>query len=108
MPNRIGTILFKTPLPGAVKPSKLKGEENGTPGSGQRPSSMRKHIKHPRISGKALETPTNNGNHWDVSDGDIVLESQALQQETILEQEDDLDEVEYGPPNTLGNNMIVF
>ncbi|PPQ80204.1 hypothetical protein CVT25_003557 [Psilocybe cyanescens] len=101
MPNRIGTILFKTPLPGAVKPSKLKGEENGTPGSGQRPSSMRKHIKHPRISGKALETPTNNGNHWDVSDGDIVLESQALQQETILEQEDDLDEVEYGPPNTL-------
>lgn len=103
MPNRIGTVLFKTPLPGATKPSKLKGEENG---SEQRPSSMRKHIKHPRMSGKALETPMNTGNHWDISDGDIVLEATPQLQEPILEQEDDQDEVEYGPPNTLG--MILF
>ncbi|KAH9484775.1 hypothetical protein JR316_0001677 [Psilocybe cubensis] len=98
MPNRIGALLLKTPLPGATKPSKLKGEENG---SGQRPSSMRKHIKQPRMSGKALETPINTGNHWDISDGDIVLEATAQLQETIPEQEDDFDDVEYGPPNTL-------
>ncbi|KDR67807.1 hypothetical protein GALMADRAFT_146820 [Galerina marginata CBS 339.88] len=109
LPNRVGTVLFNTPLPGNAKLSKLRNEGghtdeegSGTPGSAQRPSSMRKHIKHPRISGKALETPANNGNHWDVSDGDIVLpDTQPLLQETIAEDDDNSDELEYGPPNTL-------
>jgi hypothetical protein len=102
-------VLFQTPLPGMAKLSKLNqnrggGEsESGTPDSAQRPSSMRKHIKQPRNSGgKAFETPANRGNHWDVSDGDIVIPD--VQPETIVEDEgDDMDEVEYGPPNTLGN-----
>ncbi|KAF8196535.1 hypothetical protein BJ912DRAFT_900319 [Pholiota molesta] len=108
LPNRFGgNVLFQTPLPGMAKLSKLNqnrggGEsESGTPDSAQRPSSMRKHIKHPRNSGgKAFETPANRGNHWDVSDGDIVIPD--VQPETIVEDEgDDMDEVEYGPPNTL-------
>ncbi|KAF8907923.1 hypothetical protein CPB84DRAFT_1959466 [Gymnopilus junonius] len=110
LPNRVGTTLFKTPLPGNSKLSKLRcdgdqiEEDSGTtPDSAQRPSSLRKHIKHPRISGRsALETPMNNGNHWDVSDGDIVLpDAQPVLEETIAEAGDDLDELEYGPPNTL-------
>lgn len=102
LPNRFGHALFQTPLPGLSKLG--SGVEAGnTPDSLQRPSSMRKHIKQPRNSvGKVFETPVNNGNHWDTSDGDIVLAA-AQQPETIVEDAgDDMDEVEYGPPNTLG------
>ncbi|KAF9478354.1 hypothetical protein BDN70DRAFT_836229 [Pholiota conissans] len=100
LPNRFGgNILFQTPLPGMSKLSKLN--KGGTPDSVQRPSSMRKHIKQPRNSGgKAFETPVNNGNPWDVSDGGIVIPE--VQPETTVEDEgDDKDEIEYGPPNTL-------
>lgn len=121
MPNRLGNVLFQTPGPQKNKLSKLvlvdaapptqltdeprgDGGEGNTPDSVQRPSSMRKHIKHPRISGtKNFQTPMNKGNHWDISEGDIVVpDAQTLLQETIAEDEDDFDEVEYGPPNTLG------
>ncbi|KAF8149410.1 hypothetical protein B0H34DRAFT_679211 [Crassisporium funariophilum] len=112
LPNR--TFLFQTPGPqkANLKPSKLAlvdqgvvnltTNDDGTPDSVQRPSSMRKHIKQPRGSIKSFETPMNQGNHWDVSDGDIVLPSdmQAVVQETILE-DDDFDEIEYMAPNTL-------
>ncbi|PPQ71349.1 hypothetical protein CVT26_011986 [Gymnopilus dilepis] len=110
LPTGVGKALFKTPLPARGKLSKLKDdgeqleeESNITPDSSQRPSSMRIHIKHRRTSGKpVLETPMNNGNHWDVSDGDIVLQDvQPTIQETTVEGGDDLDELEYGPPNTL-------
>jgi len=66
---------------------------------------MRKHIKHPRFSGgKPLETPANNGQHWEeVDDGELAMpEVQSVTQETVLEDGDDSDELEYGPPNTLG------
>jgi hypothetical protein len=77
----------------------------GTPDSVQRPSSLRKHIKQPRNSGK-FETPANKGNHWDISDGEIeVLETQPEVEEDNL---DDLDELEYGPPNTLGTLQLLI
>ncbi|KAF8953995.1 hypothetical protein BDZ97DRAFT_552337 [Flammula alnicola] len=65
LPNRLGNVLFQTPLPGMSKLSKL-GQfaengyegEGGTPDSVQRPSSMRKHIKHPRNSGKHSKHPS--------------------------------------------------
>ena len=48
----------------------------------------------------------NNGNHWDVSDGDIVLQDvQSTIQETTVEGGDDHDELEFGPPNTLGQSQ---
>ncbi|KAF8802726.1 hypothetical protein BYT27DRAFT_7145861 [Phlegmacium glaucopus] len=131
LPNRIGAILFQTPLPQKqnIKPSKLafvvdthpdainqtksmlKNGCGKTPDSVQRPSSMRKHVKHPRSAAAAaavtqnFETPMNRGNHWDVSDGDIVLladmQAAAALQDTITENGDDLDEIEFMAPNTL-------
>lgn len=73
----------------------------GTPDSALRPSSLRTHIKVPRGSlGKNFETPmNNNGRHWDVSDIEISVPESPTKVEV---QEDDFDEVEYGPPNTLG------
>jgi len=121
LPNRIGAILFQTPLPQKqnVKPSKLvfvdpdaikqtKSMKNGggkTPDSVQRPSSMRKHVKHPHSATQNFETPMNRGNHWDISDGDIVLpaDMQPSLQDAITDN-DDLDEIEYMAPNTLSKN----
>lgn len=105
LPNRFAHALFQTPLGGTTKLSKLVPHrdgagDGGTPDSAQRPSSMRKHPKHPRNSGK-FETPMNSGRHWDVSDGEIAVQ-EVLPPATIVEDEGDLDEVEYGHPNTLG------
>lgn len=112
LPNRLANTLFQTPFPRINKPSKLNDdggkEEGDTPDSIQRPSSMRKHLKQPRNSGKKFETPVNNGNHWDVSDGDIVLLDTQAVPDPIVEGEDDLDEVEYGPPNTLGMSLQIL
>lgn len=110
LPNRFGANLFQTPLPQKSKLSKLtiveaaQQEKDGgdePPGSIQRPSSLRTHIKHP----KSFQTPVNSGHHWDVSDGDIVVPEVETQQEEA-EPEDDLDEIEYCPPNTLGKFPI--
>jgi hypothetical protein len=119
LPNRIGAILFQTPLPqkqnvksklAFLDPDALnqtKSSKNGggkTPDSVQRPSSMRKHVKHPRNATQNFETPMNRNrvNHWDISDGDIVLpaDMQPAPQDTITENEDP-DEIEFMPPNTL-------
>ncbi|KJA18350.1 hypothetical protein HYPSUDRAFT_69995 [Hypholoma sublateritium FD-334 SS-4] len=108
LPNRFAHALFQTTLDGATKLSKLVphrdgagegGSGAGTPDSAQRPSSMRKHPKHPRNSGR-FETPVNSGRHWDVSDGEIAV-PEAVQQATIVEDAGDLDELEYGHANTL-------
>ena len=123
LPNRIGTTLFQTPFPQKkdLKSSKLafvesdvlnqaKSMRNGgkTPDSAQRPSSARKHVKHPRSATQNFETPMNQGNHWDVSDGDIVLpaDMQPALQDTIADV-DDFDEIEFMAPNTLGKNPTI-
>ena len=123
LPNRIGATLFQTPFPQKkdLKSSKLafvepdalnqtKSIKNGdgkTPDSAQRPSSTRKHVKHPRSATQNFETPMNQGNHWDVSDGDIVLpaDMQPALQDTITENDDDFDEIEFMAPNTLGKTQ---
>ena len=87
-----------------------KGEGGGTPDSAQRPSSLRKHPKHPRSSGAGrFETPVNSGRHWDASDGEIVL-PEVVQQEAdaAVVEDKDTDEVEYGAPNTLGAFGFLF
>ncbi|EDR11639.1 uncharacterized protein LACBIDRAFT_314063 [Laccaria bicolor S238N-H82] len=97
--NRARTY-FNTPLGkgGKLFPQEEDGIGNGTPDSLQRPSSTRKHVRAPRSATKSFETPMNQGKHWDVSDGDIVVP--VSQPQEILEDED-FDEIEYMPPNTL-------
>ena len=95
LPNRIGAILFQTPLPQRqnAKLSKLafvdleglnqteSAKQGGkTPDSVQRPSSARKHLKHVMLP----------------------ADSQSALQDTITEDDDDFDEIEYMAPNTLG------
>ena len=123
LPNRIGTTLFQTPFPHKkdLKSSKLafvdpdvlnqtKSMKNGggkTPDSVQRPSSTRKHVKHPRSVTQNFETPMNRANHWDISDGDLVLpaDMQPALHDTITENDDDFDEIEFMAPNTLGKTQ---
>ena len=111
LPNRIGATLFQTPLPQKqdFKSSKLVIADpdalNQTKSdSVQRPSSTRKHVKHPRSVTQNFETPMNRGNHWDISDGDLVLpaDMQPALQDTVTENIDDFDEIEFMAPNTLG------
>ncbi|KAF5335203.1 hypothetical protein D9611_010899 [Ephemerocybe angulata] len=67
----------------------------------QRPSSSRRHSRGlMRSAGKnSFQTPANNGRHWDV--GDIDIASPEVQVQDAI-PEDDLDEIEFMPPNTLG------
>lgn len=126
LPNRIGATLFQTPFPKKqdLKSSKLafvesdvlnqtKYMKNGggkTPDSVQRPSSTRKHVKHPRSATQNFVTPMNQGNHWDISDGDLVLpaDMQPSLQDTVTENDDDFDEIEFMAPNTLGKTQSIL
>ncbi|KAK0475623.1 hypothetical protein EDD18DRAFT_1089808 [Armillaria luteobubalina] len=87
-PNRTG-VQFQTPYTFNF----------ASPDSVLRPSSLRRHVRVPRSATKSFETPVNTGNPWhcDVSIGspEIVVKQLVL--------EDDLDEIEYMPPNTLGS-----
>ena len=118
LPNRLGTVVFETPLDKAKvsKPSVLRGtliqppthsEDDEFPESVQRPSSLRKHLRLPSnlSSKKNFETPMNKGSHWDMSDENIIIQdSQAALRENVDGDKIDLDEIEYCPPNTLGIN----
>ncbi|KAG1812208.1 uncharacterized protein BJ212DRAFT_1276998 [Suillus subaureus] len=67
-----------------------------TPGALLRPSSARKHIRLPRSASKSFQTPLTGGNHWDVSDIDIIPEVVAAPSQSI--EKEDYDEIEYMPP----------
>ncbi|KIL66472.1 hypothetical protein M378DRAFT_177832 [Amanita muscaria Koide BX008] len=79
--------------------------------NGERPSSMRKSVRTPRLSGRKIigagemqfKTPAVNGNPWDVSDGSIDLGEIEMKGGGGGEQEEmvDMDEIEYMAPNTL-------
>ncbi|KAJ7671209.1 hypothetical protein B0H17DRAFT_1335482 [Mycena rosella] len=112
-PNRdAAASKFATPLPGAQKiaklvlldanrPSELKLLHPGaTPDSVARPSSTRKHVRAPRSASKQFETPVTTGNHWDVSELDLVVPP-AAEPQAPAPPTDDYDEIEYMPPNTL-------
>ncbi|KAJ7466913.1 hypothetical protein FB451DRAFT_401222 [Mycena latifolia] len=119
-PNRNNANAFATPLPGEQKLAKLvldttsaqphahaNGNANGpmllhpgaTPDSVARPSSTRKHVRAPRNS---FVTPITAGNHWESTPFDEVdLAPVAAEPEQAPAPEDDYDEIEYMPPNTL-------
>ncbi|KAK0440307.1 hypothetical protein EV421DRAFT_793197 [Armillaria borealis] len=90
-PNRTG-VQFQTPYTFNF----------ASPDSVLRPSSLRRHVRVPRSATKSFETPVNTGNPWncDVSIGspEIVVQQLVL--------EDDLDEIEYMPPNTLDTPYV--
>ena len=109
LPNRLGTVVFETPLDKArvLKPSVLHGtliqppthsEDDEFPESVQRPSSLRKHLRLPSnlSSKKNFESHMNQSNHRDIQD------SQAALRKNVDGGEIDLDEIEYCPPNMLG------
>ncbi|KAL0576525.1 hypothetical protein V5O48_005445 [Marasmius crinis-equi] len=106
-PIQLNTIsrpfLDKTPFPNRVislqNHTPFERDLSETPDSAQRPSSTRKHIRLPRHSQK-FETPLNTKNHWDISDDEIELPVPAAIPQAPEVQED-YDEVEYMPPNTL-------
>ncbi|KIK69311.1 hypothetical protein GYMLUDRAFT_644327 [Collybiopsis luxurians FD-317 M1] len=98
-PDRIvtanNTNQFQTPF--------LHHSLDGTPDSALRPSSTRKHIRIPRNSQK-FETPANTKNHWDLndtSDESIRIGTPEPLKVTAVSQEEDYDDIEYMPPNTL-------
>ncbi|KAJ7213151.1 hypothetical protein GGX14DRAFT_620339, partial [Mycena pura] len=111
-PNRDALDKFITPLPGGEKLAKLvlidtnrpKGatlpHPTNTPDSVARPSSARKHIRAPRISAGNTNfvTPVNNGNHWDITELDIVVPSVEELPAPAAPESDDYDEIEYMPP----------
>ncbi|KAK0216849.1 hypothetical protein IW262DRAFT_150857 [Armillaria fumosa] len=90
-PNRTG-VQFQTPYTFNF----------ASPDSVLRPSSLRRHVRVPRSATKSFETPVNTGNPWncDVSIGspEIVVKQLVL--------EDDLDEIEYMPPNSLDTPYV--
>lgn len=67
-----------------------------------RPSSTRKSARTPSSANRKFQTPLVNGNPWDVSDGSIELGDVQVQDVQQDAEVDDLDEIEYMPPNMLG------
>ncbi|KAL6303540.1 hypothetical protein BKA93DRAFT_335816 [Sparassis latifolia] len=107
LPNRLANAVpFKTPAPQTAKLAKLSLLDPApacTPRGVLRPSSTRKSLRTPR-SGSAkhsFETPVTQGNHWDVSDGDVSMDVQVGAEEKETVHEDDYDEIEYMPPSAI-------
>lgn len=118
-PNRHNHQSAHTPAPQSTKISKLSIPDDSlpellqTPGALLRPSSTRRSSKVPRSSlgdsaGRLnrvlnFKTPATNGNHWDVSDGEIDIDSAEVDAEgsqDVLIEDDD--EIEYMPPKVPG------
>lgn len=94
---------YKTPGPekkllNFANPNK---EHHPTPDTGStRASSTRKHPRFPKTADNHFQTPANQGNHWDVSEDEIVVPEIEQVSETEV-QMDFNDEIEYMAPNTL-------
>ncbi|KXN87697.1 hypothetical protein AN958_08266 [Leucoagaricus sp. SymC.cos] len=89
---------FKLNVVNSVINEQLGATPESGPGSA-RASSTRKHARVPKANAN-FQTPANQGNHWDISDGDIVVPE--MEQVLEIEEEfDDSEEIEYMPPNAL-------
>ncbi|KAL4248744.1 hypothetical protein ABKN59_007175 [Abortiporus biennis] len=103
-PNR-QQLPLHTPAPQTTKIAKLSLLEPNvdftqTPGALLLPSSARRSSRAPRTSGSGraltFKTPLTNGNHWDVSDGELEVDEAELELSDV--QSEDSDEIEYMPP----------
>ncbi|KAH0589698.1 hypothetical protein H2248_005420 [Termitomyces sp. 'cryptogamus'] len=97
-PETPASQLSKLPIISFLGPqSRLQLDK--TPESLRRPSSARSQDRVPRNANKPFVTPVNNGNHWDASELCITPPEVEAQEPRL--PEDDFDEIEYMPPNTL-------
>ena len=103
-PNR--QLPMQTPAPQLAKLAKLLDPALAkTPGALLLPSAQRKNMRLPRSASKKFTTPKQQGNYWDVSDGDIDPDVSADDQQQV--QVDDYDEIEYMPPKVPGASREV-
>ena len=103
-PNRQAQAL-QTPAPQTAKIAKLTFLDESltkTPGCLLLPSARRKSLRLPRSASKKFQTPHNQGNHWDVSDGDMEALESSLEVDEVEVEEADYDEIEYMPPKVPG------
>lgn len=102
-PNR--QLPLQTPAPQAAKIAKLSMLDpalSKTPGSLLLPSARRKSLRLPRSASKKFTTPTQQGNHWDVSDGEVDADVSTGSAEAQDAEVEDYDEIEYMPPKVPG------
>lgn len=64
-------------------------------------------MRLPRSASKKFQTPQTQGNHWDVSDGDVDAHIQA-EVDDAEDTEADYDEIEYMPPKVPGEYLFMI
>lgn len=105
----------KTPAAKGFKLSKLallvpEPEEGESPDAAPllRPSSTRKTLRG-RLSG-TFKTPITKGDHWNVSPGDMGMETaggaEVEAREHAAEISDEDNEIEYMPPSAIGERCV--
>ena len=72
------------------------------PDGNARPSSTRKNARPRSSLTKAFQTPANRGDWWNVPEDDLMSPENSVQEVEEEELFDYDEEVEYMPPNTLG------
>jgi len=96
--------VVQDPTPGLEKANlPVQDEQLGlrTPGHALLPSSVRKTVRGRHSSGPVFETPVTSGNHWDVTEGDVIVPVAPDAQGEVAQSED-YDEIEYMPPSAKG------
>ncbi|KAI0728184.1 hypothetical protein C8Q72DRAFT_761957, partial [Fomitopsis betulina] len=107
-PNRVASAVpFGAPAPQTAKLAKLallEAPQEALPDALLRPSSARKSLRAPRMSGSIqldFKTPMTRGDHWNVSDGEIDVDLNEEAEEVADVQGEDDDEIEYMPPTAI-------
>lgn len=95
--------VVQEPTPGPAKaalPVQDEKLELLAPGHALLPSSVRKTVRGRHSSGP-FKTPETSGNHWDVTEDDVIAPvAPEAQAEEV--QSEDFDEIEYMPPTAKG------
>ncbi|EPS93019.1 hypothetical protein FOMPIDRAFT_1136962 [Fomitopsis schrenkii] len=107
-PNRVAnTVPFDAPAPQTAKLAKLallEAPQEVLPEALLRPSSARKSLRAPRMSGSIqldFKTPVTRGDHWNVSDGEIDVDLNEEAEEVADVRGEDDDEIEYMPQTAI-------
>ena len=99
------------PVPQTAKLAKLallEAPQEVVPDTLLRPSSARKSLRAPRLSGGVqqldFKTPITRGDHWNVSDGEIDVDADEEAEAAVDVRGEDDDEIEYMPPTAIGTS----
>ncbi len=96
---------LQTPAPQTGKLAQLASLDpllSKTPGALLLPSARRKSLRLPRSASKKFTTPLQQGNYWDVSDGDLEADVSGGSVDLQEVRGPDYDEIEYMPPKLPG------